>query len=96
MSTSFTAALDGFEARIASVERALETGSWEGVLPWSPPAAPLEDPGPGEVERLERLLARAEVCRDRLLAALEETAAELRVGRTARRAARGYLSAPAG
>ncbi len=96
MSDLFSAALDGFEARIASVERALDTGSWDDVLPWSPPAEPLGDPGPDEVERLQRLLARAEACRVRLLAALEETASELRIGRTARRAARGYLSALAG
>lgn len=94
MSGSFAAALDSFEVRLCAIERALETGSWDDVPTWTPPAEPPSRLAPGDAERLERLLARAEACRARILAALRETGAELRVGRVARRAVRGYLSAP--
>lgn len=94
MSRSFSAALDGFEARLSAIERALETGAWDDVPTWTPPSEAPSGLGPHDAERLERLLARAEACRARILAALRETAAELRTGHEARRAARGYLSAP--
>ncbi|GIV00965.1 MAG: hypothetical protein KatS3mg014_2580 [Actinomycetota bacterium] len=94
MSLSFSAALDGFEARIEAIERALETGRWEDVPAWVPPAEPPSGCGPGDVERLTRLLARAEACRLRLLAALGDAVEGVRAGRAAARAARGYLSAP--
>jgi hypothetical protein len=92
MSASFDAILDGLEMRIAALERALETGSWDEVPAWVPPeSAPV--PGPEAAERLASLLARAETARARLLAALEETAAGIRAGRASARAARGYLAA---
>lgn len=94
MSTSFAAALDAFEDRLRAIERALETGAWEDVPTWTPPSESPSGLGPHDAERLERLLARADACRARLLEALRATAVELRAGREARRAARGYLSVP--
>lgn len=94
MSLSFAEALDGFEARLAAIERALESGSWDEVPAWSAPRDALGHPEPGDVERLEALLARAEDCRARLISAMSDAVEVLRAGRASRAAARGYLGAP--
>jgi hypothetical protein len=98
-SSAWGAALDDWESFLDALEEALDQGEWERVAEqaaWVPPADMSAAPTAGEQARALALTDRAGRLRERLEAALRDTAVELGGERRKAQVAESYLRADHG